>query len=40
MTLLYETNISSLFEDLRGQTNFEASGVESVNDIYFTIFDR
>lgn len=40
MTLLYETKFSALFEDLRGQTKFEASGVESVNDTYFTIFDR
>lgn len=40
MTLLYETKFSSLFEDLRGQTKFEASGVEALNETFFTIFDR
>eukprot|EP00884_Botryococcus_braunii_P014697 jgi/Botrbrau1/23228/Bobra.0041s0070.2 len=39
MTLLYETKFSSLFEDLRGQTKFEASGVEALNETFFTIFD-
>lgn len=40
LSLLYETKFSALFQDLRGQTKFEASGVEYINETYFTVFDK
>lgn len=40
LKLVKEIPFAGLFQDLRGESKFEASGLVHVNDTYYVVFDR